>query len=196
MVDCPVPPLISRITRGCPTYWQELKKRYSQLLDITEFYLFECCGFRLISNDISKSFSTLTKAACLSTTAPCVNTKPLDTNRHSLFLRPFARLRSRAVTALQCNQQRLVGHISLSGVFTLFKARERHPEAIRSTVMTLARSHHCCSQFTISSHRFVSVGAPLSTVLASCKVTLHRAEQAVHTAGIIHYIYRLYILQA
>jgi len=57
-----------------------------------------------------------------------------------VFLRPPAWLRSRAVTALQCNQQLLVGRVPLSGVFTLFKPRERHPEASRSTVMTLART--------------------------------------------------------
>ena len=33
-----------------------------------------------------------------------------------------------------------MGRVSLSGVFTLFKARERHPEASRSTVMTLDRT--------------------------------------------------------
>ena len=79
-------------------------------------------------------------AARLYTATPYVNTEPLGTNRHGVFLRPPAWLRSRALTALKCNQQRLVGHVSLSGVFTLFKARERHPEASRSTVMTIARA--------------------------------------------------------
>jgi hypothetical protein len=80
--------------------------------------------------------------ARLSTTTPCVcvNTEPVNTSTHGVFLRPSARLRSRAVTAMQCNQQRLVGQVSLSGVFTVFKAPERHPEASRSTVMTLART--------------------------------------------------------
>jgi hypothetical protein len=130
------------------------------------------------------SYSPPNKAARLSTTTPCVNTEPLDTNRHGVFMRPPARLRSRAVTALQCNQQRLVGHVSLSGVFTLFKARERHPEAIRSTVTTLVRSHDCCSQFTISSPRFVfrlcnvcppldrhCVRCPLCSVTVCCAVS-------------------------
>jgi len=116
------------------------------------------------------------KAARLSTTTPCVNTEPLVINRHGVFMRPPARLRSRAVTALQCNQQRLIGHVSLSGVFTLFKARERHPEAIRSTVMTLVRSHDCCSQFAISSPRFVfrlcNVGPPLDRHCVYCVVSL------------------------